>query len=167
MPSPEQLIPAKDDYALRHFRLGWSALLLFTAFGLALETLHGFKIGAYLDVSNQTRRLMWTLAHSHGTLLSIVNLMFAVMLRTFPEIHVGTVRAISQCLIFSTVLLPGGFFLGGIIVYGGDPSLGILLVPVGALLLIAAIVLLVRAIYVPVSGQGTPRTSREKRPVRN
>src|ERR1700722_20310542 len=104
MPSPEQLIPAKDDYALRHFRFGWWALLLFTTFGLVLETLHGFKIGAYLDVSNQTRRLMWTLAHSHGTLLSIVNLMFAVMLRTFPEIHAGTVRVISQCLVFSTVL---------------------------------------------------------------
>ncbi len=167
MPATEPLIPARDVYALRHLRLGWWALLLFTAFGLVLETLHGFKVGAYLDVSSQTRRLMWTLAHSHGTLLSIVNVMFAVVLRNFPEINASTARVISRCLISSTVLLPGGFFLGGIVVYSGDPGLGIVLVPVGAVLFMIAIFLLVRAIAVPASRQGTPTPSREKRPVRS
>ena len=45
------------DYALRHFRFGWWSLLVFAAFGLALEALHGLKVGSYLSVSNETRRL--------------------------------------------------------------------------------------------------------------
>lgn len=32
----------------------------------------------------------------------------------------------------ASVLLPGGFFLGGIFIHGGDPGLGIFLVPLGA-----------------------------------
>jgi len=38
------------------------------------------------------------------------------------------------------VLMPLGFFLGGVLNSEGDPSLGILLVPVGALLLVVALV---------------------------
>lgn len=34
--------------------------------------------------------------------------------------------------------MPGGFFLGGIWVYAGDPGLGIVLVPLGGVLLFAA-----------------------------
>ena len=61
----------------RHLRFGWWSLATFGLLGLVLETLHGFKVGAYLDVSNETRRLMWTLAHAHGTLLGLVHLGFA------------------------------------------------------------------------------------------
>ena len=50
----------------RHVRFGWWSLLLFTTFGLILEVFHGFKVRAYLDLSTETRRLMWTLAHAHG-----------------------------------------------------------------------------------------------------
>jgi len=38
------------------------------------------------------------------------------------------------------VLMPLGFFLGGVLNSEGDPSLGILLVPPGALLLVVALV---------------------------
>ena len=48
--------------------------------GVFLETLHGFKAGFYLDASSATRRLMWTLAHAHGTLLSLVHLALAAFL---------------------------------------------------------------------------------------
>jgi hypothetical protein len=37
--------------------------------------------------------------------------------------------------------MPVGFFLGGLFVYAGDPGLGILLVPVGGLLLFVAVLL--------------------------
>ena len=37
------------------------------------------------------------------------------------------------------LLIPGGFLLGGLATYGGDPGIGILLVPVGALMLLAAL----------------------------
>ena len=40
------------DYAQRHLRLGWWSLFIFATAGLVLESLHGFKIRAYLDVSN-------------------------------------------------------------------------------------------------------------------
>ena len=105
--------------------------------------MHGFKLGWYLDVSNATRRLMWTLAHTHGTLLSLVNVAFAVTLRILPAEDLRLQRFASPCLLGATLLLPGGFFLGGVIIHAGDPSLGILLVPVGAALLIFAVFLTV------------------------
>ena len=37
------------------------------------------------------------------------------------------------------VLLPDGFFLGGLSVHGGDPNPAVLVVPVGAVLLIAGV----------------------------
>lgn len=132
------------DYARRHFRFGWSALFVFTVLGLGLELLHGFKVRAYLDVSNETRRLMWTLAHSHGTLLSIVNIVFALMLRGAPGCDSKKVRIGSICLLLATIFLPGGFFLGGLVVYGGDPGLGIVFVPLGAVFLLLTIYFVIR-----------------------
>lgn len=130
--------PSSTD--LYHRRFGWWSLLVFLSLGLVLEALHGFKIGWYLSVSNETRRLMWTLAHAHGALLSLVHLAFSATACAQPGAPAWRRRA-SACLSASTVLLPGGFFLGGLFVYGGDPGLGVLLVPVGGLLLLAAIFL--------------------------
>ena len=127
------------DYARRHLKIGWWSLLGFAAVGLVLEILHGFKVRAYLDVSNETRRLMWTLGHAHGTLLSLVHVIFGLSVRIAAESFERNLRLISSCLIGASVLLPGGFFLGGIVVYGGDPGLGVLLVPIGAALLLAAV----------------------------
>jgi hypothetical protein len=122
----------------RHLRFGWWALLLFLTLGLGLEALHGFKVGLYLNVSNETRRLMWTLAHAHGTLLALVNLGFAFTVRLIPEWTARERGIASVCLRGATYLLPAGFFLGGTFIYSGDPGLGILLVPAGGLLLLAA-----------------------------
>jgi hypothetical protein len=124
------------DIAARHLAIGWRALIVFTCAGLALETLHAFKVRAYLDVGNDTRRLMWTLAHAHGTLLSILNIVFGVALRAAPPSRRSGLGAISICLIGATVTLPGGFLLGGVAFYGGDPGVGTVLVPVGAVLLL-------------------------------
>jgi hypothetical protein len=114
-------------------------LLIFLTGGLALEALHGFKIEAYLKVTNETRRLMWTLSHAHGTLLGLVNLAFAATLRAIPAWPESNRRFASSALIAATVLIPAGFFLGGLFIYAGDPGLGILLVPVGGILLFAAV----------------------------
>jgi hypothetical protein len=46
------------------------------------------------------------------------------------------------------VCLPGGFFLGGVSFYSGDPGLGVLLVPVGAVLLLAGVFMTARAMGV-------------------
>jgi hypothetical protein len=120
---------------LKHLKWGWWSLLVFLTVGIFLETLHGFKVGAYLDVPNATRRMMWTLAHAHGTLLSLMHIAFAV---TIPHLKAGSlksIKAISNSLIGASILMPGGFFLGGAFIYGGDPGLGILLLPIGAFML--------------------------------
>jgi len=130
----------------RHLRFGWWSLLVFLTLGITLESMHGFKLGWYLDVSNETRRLMLRLAHAHGVLLGLLNLVFAATLRAAPEL-VGRVRRIaSPCLLGSGLLLPSGFLLGGLVVYGGDPGPGILLVPVGAGLLFVGVLVIAWAI---------------------
>ncbi len=150
--SPPNLIPSaslpSDDGTLirRHLQVGWWALLVFLTAGLALEALHGFKIEAYLKVTNETRRLMWTLAHAHGTLLGLVNLAFASSLRVLPAWPEPGKRFASSALIAATVLMPAGFFLGGVFIYAGDPGLGILLVPVGGILLFVAVLMTARAV---------------------
>jgi len=132
------------DYARRHVRFGWWSLLVFAIGGLVLESLHGFKVAAYLDVSNDTRRLMWTLAHAHGTLLSVLHVIFGLSVRVFPEMGARNRPLVSRALTGASVLLPGGFLVGGIGFYGGDPGVGILVVPIGAAALIIAVFLLAR-----------------------
>jgi hypothetical protein len=136
----------QQDYARRHLRFGWWSLLIFASAGLALELLHGFKVRAYLDVSNETRRLMWTLAHAHGTLMGLVHIVFGLSLAAFPDFSVRHLRVISRSLTAASVLLPGGFFLAGIAFYSGDPGVGVLVVPAGAVLLLVALYLTARGI---------------------
>jgi hypothetical protein len=122
-----------------HLRWGWFTLLVFLTLGLGLESLHGFKVQAYLSVLNETRRLMWTLAHAHGALLGLVHLGFAFTVQCVPAWTPRTRTFASYSLLAASVLMPGGFLLGGIWAYAGDPGLGILLVPVGGILLFAAV----------------------------
>jgi len=51
----------------------------------------------------------------------------------------GRLVLASRCLIAGGLLLPLGFFLGGVFVHEGDPGLAIVLAPVGALLLLVAV----------------------------
>lgn len=122
-----------------HFRIGWWWLLFFLTLGSAIELLYFLKVDWYVDAANETRRLMWRLAHAHGTLLGLVHLGFGLTLAVVAPRRKKLTRLASRCLLGAGILLPGGFFLGGVVVYGGDPGLGILLVPVGALLLFVAV----------------------------
>jgi uncharacterized membrane protein len=119
--------------AHRNLRFGWWSLLVFLSLGGVLETLHGFKIGWYVDVGNETRRLMFTLAHAHGTLLALINIAAGLTARKVDRFELRP--SVSFALIWAAILLPAGFFLGGIAIYDGDPGLGVWLVPVGAILL--------------------------------
>lgn len=119
----------------RHLRFGWSSLLVFVLLGGVLEGMHGFKVDWYLAVGNETQRLLWRLAHAHGTFLSLVHVAFAVTVArasTRPRIA-------SACLVGASVALPGGFLLGAFGSHGGDPGVGIALVPLGLVLLLVAI----------------------------
>jgi hypothetical protein len=144
-PEPKSVLPPESAlYVRRHMRFGWWSVLVFLTLGLVLEALHGLKIGWYLDVSNSTRRLMWTLGHAHGTLLGLVQLAFGATVQLLPDWGSKSRNTASICLMIAGVLLPGGFFLGGIVVYGGDPGPGIVLVPVGAFALFVAVLLTAR-----------------------
>ena len=132
------------DYTRRHLRFGWWSLLVFAVIGLVLESFHGFKVRAYLDVSNDTRRLMWTLAHAHGALIARVHVLSGLSVRVAPEMSARSRPLISWCLIGASILLPGGFFLGGAVFYGGDPGVGVLLVPIGAVSMMIAVFFLAR-----------------------
>ena len=123
--------------SVRNLRFGWWSLLVFLSLGGVLETLHGFKVGWYVDVGNETRRLMFTLAHAHGTLLALVNIAAGLTGRKADRF--GLRSSVSFALIWAAILLPGGFFLGGIVIYDGDPGLGVWLVPIGAALLFYSI----------------------------
>lgn len=138
-------------YVFRHLGFGWGTLLLFLSLGMVLEAMHAFKIGWYVDESNTARHWMWTLAHTHGTLLALVHIAFAVTLRALPE-NVRLQRFASPCLLGASVLLPGGFLAGGVVLRGGGPELGFLLVSIGAVLLVAAV--LVTALGVRFASSG-------------
>jgi hypothetical protein len=129
-----------------HLRVGWSGLLLFVALGVVLEALHAWKAGMYLGVDNETRRLMWTLAHAHGVGLSLLQVGFAATLRMLPSASLPP-AATSKLINAATLLVPLGFFAGGVNTYEADPGFGILLVPIGALALLAALGLVVRAVF--------------------
>ena len=129
----------RERLALRHHFVGWWGLLLFLTLGIVLETLHGFKVDFYLDPAHRNRRLLWTLAHAHGTLLALVNVAFAAGLTQLGRWDERPLRLASFFLIDALVLLPAGFFLGGLGHTEVDPGPGILLVPVGALLLLVGV----------------------------
>lgn len=129
----------------RHLIFGWCTVLVFLTMGLVLETLHGIKLQAYVAVSNEMRRLMWTLAHAHGTLLGVLNLGFAFTARVANEWPSNSRSLASALLRAATILMPAGFFVGGLFTYSGDPGLGILLVPVGGVLLFVAVFLCAKA----------------------
>lgn len=125
----------------RHLSIGWWSILIFLTLGVVLEALHGFKVPWYLSVAHETRRLMLTLGHAHGVLLGLLHVAFAATVRLLDAETPGVLGKASVCLTAATVLLPGGFLLGGFVVYGGDPGRGILLVPIGAAFLFAGVVL--------------------------
>ena len=127
----------------RHLSLGWWSLAIFTAVGLLLEALHGLKLGWYLDLSNATRRLSFTLAHAHGTLLGFINLAFALSLREAKLSATNAARA-SFAIRAATILMPLGFLLGGTAFYAGDPGFAIVLVPPAGALLVIGLVLVAR-----------------------
>lgn len=128
-----------------HLRFGWWMIAVFIALGAVLETCHAFKLGFYVDESNATRRLMWTLAHAHGTLLGLMQIAFAFSVAHLQDWAAGSRRNASRSLAAASILIPAGFFLAGLFVHEGDPGLGVLLVPPGALLLFLAAFLTARA----------------------
>jgi len=128
-------------------RFGWAQMLLFLSLGIVLETMHGFKVGWYLNAGEETRRLLLTLAHAHGVLLGLVNLGFAATIHSLPNLAPKLLRLCSPLLLTACIMLPTGFLLGGLVTYGGDPGLGVFLVAPGAAILALAVGLITWATF--------------------
>ncbi len=142
MASPTETAPK----IRHHLGVGWATIAVAALFGLGLEAMHGLKLASYLDLDAATRRHMWTLAHAHGTLLGLLHLGLALTLKAAPELaEEGSTRLAARLLLTATLLMPAGFFVGGLWYYAGDPGPGILLVPLGGVALIGALVLLALA----------------------
>jgi len=133
----------------RHVRFGYFGLLVFLVLGLVLEALHGLKLGVLLDVANEPRRLAWRLAHAHGALLCMLHVVFGLTLTSRFAPGARAARRASGLLTVATIALPAGFFLGGFFIAGGDPGLGVALVPLGATTLLGAIVATARGVRLP------------------
>lgn len=117
--------------------VGWTLLAISLPLGLTLEALHALKVPVYLG--SAMRRELWTLAHAHANLLALLCLAFAALgERSVPD---STRRAsIGRWLCFGAIAMPVGFFLGGVLNSEGDPSLFVLLVPLGGIALLIALV---------------------------
>ena len=116
-----------------NLRAGFWALFGFSALGLVLEAMHGFKLGFYLNVDNETRRLLWRLAHAHGALLGLVNVAYALAARTWPSLED---RLAGRALLCALLLMPLGFLLGGAFAHGGDPGSSVGLAAFGGVALL-------------------------------
>ena len=164
-------VEARDTIVRRHLVIGWWSLLLFVTLGLVLETLHGFKVAWYVNTGEpETTRLMLRLAHAHGTFLSLVHLAFAWTASQARGLSGRSPSVASRSLQAAGILVPAGFLLAGLPgfvktgglrlgVLGGDPGLGIVLVPIGALLLLLAVLL--TALGVRVRGESQAESQAE------
>jgi hypothetical protein len=124
--------------------VGIAGLLFWLVGGGILEGFHGFKAAMYLQ--DPLRREMWTLAHAHGTMLSLACLVLALWLAKKDVGHADRLKRLRRAdrlFAAGAVLLPLGFLFGGMRHYESDPGPGILLVPLGGLLAASALVLVI------------------------
>lgn len=120
-------------FAKTHARFGWTLLFVSLAFGAGLETLEGFRVERL--VGDPWVQRLWSLAHFHGTALGLVNLVYVGWADAEP-LGIPARRRASWALRLGSVCMPLGFFLGGLFHPEGDPSFGIALAPLGALVIL-------------------------------
>jgi hypothetical protein len=110
-------------------------LTIWMSFGLMLEGFIGFRVPSYM--SFPIRRELFQLAHTHGTLLSLILLTVALSIKCeliFPgKLAIFALR-------IGSVLMPLGFLFGGIWLIKDEPNATIFLAPLGGLLMIFGIV---------------------------
>jgi hypothetical protein len=112
------------------FCFAWICFWIF--FGLLLDSFMGMKQLFYL--SDPVRREMWRLAHTHGTLMTLVFLAYMHFRGIAKKQH-------ENMMFIGALLMPVGFFLGGILTTEIDPFIGVFLVPIGGLLFVLGLLL--------------------------
>ena len=114
---------------------GWISLAFWMSGGLLLEGLIAFRSPAYLQ--DPVRREMFRLAHTHGTVLSIVLLVSGLYL---AREMISPPSAALWSLRLGTILMPVGFLLGGVWHYESDPGILVFLAPLGGLMIIFGVI---------------------------
>jgi hypothetical protein len=135
--------PFAASLARRHLVAGWGALFAFVSLGLVLEGLLAFKDASYVDVGRETHRSMWRLAHTHGTGLAFVNILYGLTVKSVPA---AADLLASACFLVALGLIPVGFFGGGIASHGGDPGVWVFAVPPGAVALAIGVLRVARIV---------------------
>ncbi len=110
-------------------------IAIWMSFGLLLEGFIGFRVPSYMSV--EVRRELLQLAHTHGTLLSLILIVIAISAKCeliFPS------KLAILVLRIGSVLMPLGFLFGGIWLIKDEPNPAIFLAPLGGLLMIFGIV---------------------------
>jgi hypothetical protein len=114
---------------------GFLGIAIWMSFGLLLEGFIGFRVSAYM--SNVVRRELFQLAHTHGTLLSLLFLVTVLALNN----RLISMNSISLWVLrIGTILMPIGFLLGGIWIRGEEPNPLIFLAPIGGVMVIFGII---------------------------
>lgn len=123
--------------AQRHLRLALACIAVFLATGLWLEAMYGLRAQGWVDDS--LRREFLRHGHAHGALLGLVNIALAYAMRRLrtPE---GWARRIRVAALFGAVLVGLGFMGGGLWHGRTDPGPLVLVVPAGAMALLASTV---------------------------
>jgi hypothetical protein len=114
---------------------GWVSVAAWMAVGLLLEGLLGYKIPAYLD--DPQRRELFRLAHTHGTFLGLVVIVYAL---SAGRLGTKVPPSARRALRLGAVAMPLGFFFAGVWHPEGDPGPAIWLVPPAALLLLYGVI---------------------------
>lgn len=121
----------------RHLRLSLALTGLFLAMGLWLEAMIGLRAGGWVD--DPLRREFLRLGHAHGGILALLNLGVGLALERLatPEPWARVIRPAGLC---GALLVGLGFVAGGLWHGPTDPGLPVLVVPAGALMLLAVVV---------------------------
>ncbi len=121
----------------RHLRASLVCVATFLAVGLWLEAMYGLRAGGWID--DDLRREFLRLGHAHGASLAVLNvgLAWAIERLRTPAAWARRIRVAA----LAGVLLVSGGFVGGGLWHGlTDPGPLVLVVPAGAMMLLAAVV---------------------------
>jgi peptidoglycan/LPS O-acetylase OafA/YrhL len=119
----------------RHLRLSLVQVAVFLAAGLWLEAMYGLRAEGWMD--DDLRREFLRLGHAHGALLGVLNLAIAWAMHRLdtPE---SWARPIRIATLLGALLVGLGFFGGGLWHAPTDPGPLVLVVPAGAMMLLAS-----------------------------
>lgn len=121
----------------RHLRLSIGLIALFLASGIWLEAMIGLRAAGWVD--DELRRQFLRLGHAHGGLLGLVNVALAVAMERLATPQAWA-RWIRPAALGGAALVGLGFFVGGLWHGAEDPGPAVLVVPAGAMMLVASCV---------------------------